>query len=915
MKTKLGLFYVLLLAVSALSAAAQEDQQTREVEADQQDEADQDEEEIIVVVGTRLTSGDPSARVVVMDLEEIKARGVTTVEEIVRSIPHNFSTINSFNNLDFGSDVLDVNLGAMNLGTSTANLRGFGSANTLVLVNGKRIASAAGVEDLFANIRHIPASAIERVEVHLDGGSAVFGSEAVAGAINIVLRKDYVGAQITGRTEVSSTGGDQRRVSAHAGYGWGSGNATLTLSFTESDPVSNAEAGWTSRDHSAQYGGDQAYNFLSPGSCGTRSGRVGLSRWSTNLTLPPGNDGRNAQPEDFGTVALEDCLDIVRTDAGGLTEDTSITLNLYQNIGDKLSFNAEYLETTAKTESRLTTFGFSAILVPESNAFNNFGQDVYVEYTADTEAELGMIPASHQTDESEQMRYVAGFEYKFSDNVLLKVDYSRGESQTRGDQFMFAPPRSSDPPELRERLIALLASDDPNVALNLFGDGTGQNATIADYFKSFVQEHDRSHLQSVEGHVAFDTIEVPTGPVGIVIGGERRREWIEANIGDDWFPRGVEEPTREFSTVFGEVKVPLVAKSDIAGLRDLTLTAQVHYDQYSTEGAVGSNEDESLNIQQVAFDNVSTRIGLAWALADNLGVRLSRSEAFRPPVFSELFSIYGSSQFANFVYDPLAEEVFVPAIRTSGSNPDLKPESSVNTTVSVEWSPAAIEGLRVDVAYSEIDFEDRIASSYELSQLLPVELYGNLPEFYLREEDGTLIEAISRPINISRRVNKTVDVNVMYSLTTDWGTFQPEFMYQRVLSMFDEAVPGSGEFDFVGESVGIDRAKVRGRLHWRNGPYVGDLSVHYSPGYINNDFENNIWFDLPNEDVDERWTVDLTGTYKMDNGLTVRAGGRNILDADFPYMLSSSSRPWDNKRVDLRKRVLFLEVSYDFDFN
>ena len=74
MKTKLGPFYALLLAVGALSAAAQEDPQAREVEADQ------DKEEIIVVVGTRLTTGDPSARVVVMDLEEIKARGVTTVE-------------------------------------------------------------------------------------------------------------------------------------------------------------------------------------------------------------------------------------------------------------------------------------------------------------------------------------------------------------------------------------------------------------------------------------------------------------------------------------------------------------------------------------------------------------------------------------------------------------------------------------------------------------------------------------------------------------------------------------------------------------------------------------------------------------------------------------------------------------------
>ena len=133
--------------------------------------------------------------------------------------------------------------------------------------------------------------------------------------------------------------------------------------------------------------------------------------------------------------------------------------------------------------------------------------------------------------------------------------------------------------------------------------------------------------------------------------------------------------------------------------------------------------------------------------------------------------------------------------------------------------------------------------------------------------------------------------------------------------MFDEAVPGSGEFDFVGESVGIDRAKAWGRLHWRNGPYVGDLYARYTLGYINNDFENDIFLELPNEDVDARWTVDLTGTYRMDNGLTVRAGGRNIFDADFPFMLSESGRPWDAKRVDLRKRVLFLELSYDLAFN
>ena len=900
-----------LLAICTVCAQAQQ-RQEQEPAADDGDDA-----EIIIVVGTRLTTGDPSARVMVIDVEEIKSRGVTTVEEIIRSIPHNFSTINSFNNLDFGSDVLDTNPGALGLGTSTANLRGFGSANTLVLVNGKRVAGNAGGEDLFANIRHIPASAIERVEVHLDGGSAVFGSEAVAGAINIVLRKDYSGVQVTGRSEFSSTGGDQRRVSAHAGYGWGTGNATVTASFTESDPVSNVEAGWTSRDHSQGYGGNPDYNFVSASSCPARSGRVGTSRWGPfNLILPAGNDGRNAQPGDFGTVVQEDCLDIVPADAGGLTEDTSITLNLYQNIGEKLSLTAEYLATNARTESVLTTFGFSAILVPASNAFNNFGHDVYVDYEPDTEAELGLIPDNVQTDESDQNRYIAGFEYEFSDKVLLKVDYLRAESGSQGDQFMFSPASTRlDDPAVVQRLNELLGSDDPNVAVNLFGDGTGQNPSIGEYFKSFASNNDRSHVESLEGYIAFDLVEVPAGPVGVVIGREQRREWIEevdsTSLED---ARGVAQPTREFSTVFGELKVPLVAKSDIAGLRDLTMTAQVHYDEYSTEGAVGANDDGSPDIQQVTFDNISTRLGFAWKLAENVEVRLSRSEAFRPPVFSQLFSTRASSSFSRSVYDPLAPSRFVPAIRTLGPNPDLEPESSVNTTLGVEWSPAAIEGMKVDFAFSEIDFEDRIASSSELGQLLPVEVYGNLPQFFRRGPDGTLIEGISTSINIARRVNKTVDVNILYSFQTDWGTFQPELMYQVVLEMFDQAVPGADEFEFLGESVGIDKAKARGRLHWRNGPITADLYVHYSPGYINNAFENSLFRDLPNEDVDASWTVDLTGTYAMGNGLTLRAGGRNILDADFPYMLSSSGRPWDNKRVDLRKQVLFVEASYNFDF-
>ena len=733
---------------------------------------------------------------------------------------------------------------------------------------------------------------------------------------------------MTGRRELSSTGGHQTYVSAHGGYGWSTGNATIMPSYTESDPVSNVKAGWTSRNHSARHGGDELYNFVNAPYCKRRSGGVQFSFWSDDyLTLPPGNDGRSAQPEDFREVVPEDCVHDIPSHAGGATKDYSIILDLHQGIGDDLSLNAEYLHTRAKTERKASTFGSGTLTVPASNAFNNFGREVFVGYDLVTEIELGLVPENEQTNESEQIRYVVGLGYEFTDQARLEIGYSKGQSLGRGSQFMFAPPsRSRDTPELRERLEALLASDDPDVALNVFGDGTGQNpAAVAEFYRPYAYDNDRSHIESLEGHFAFDGFELPAGRVGIVVGGESRRQWIEDvafNLLEETL--GLGTPTQEYSTVFGEFMVPVIADSDIAGLHDLALTVQVRRDRYSSEGAVGrifstSPSGERMaepDIHEVTFDNTSTRFGIAWAPAPNMKVRLSRAEAFRAPLFSDLFSPARWSFPYRFTYDPLGPPFYVNAIRTTGSNPDLKPQLSVNTTVGLEWSPAVMEGLEVRVDYSEIDYENLIAHSYALARLLPLEVYGNLPQFYRREPDGTLIEAITTSINISRRLNRTVDLHVAYSLPTGWGTFRSELTYQRVLKMFDEALPGTGKVGFVGEFWGVDRYKASGRLHWRRDPFLADLHVRYTPGYVNNAYERiQLVGRLPNSDVEPHWTVDLTGSYEMASGLTLRAGGRNIFDADFPYALNGLGLPWDTKRVDLRKRVLFLEASYDIGFD
>ena len=904
----------ILIVAIALPAAAQGEEGDGDAAPESADE-DQVVDEVIVT-GTRLVGGDPTARVEVISAEDIAMQGLTTFEDVIRSLPQNFATINSTNNLIFGSDLLDANLGALGLGAATANLRGFGSKNTLVLLNGKRLAGInSGAQQLAANLNDIPAAAIDRVEILLDGGAAVYGSDSVAGVINVITKKDYTGATVGAKVEHSSTGGHARSANVYVGTGWGSGNVSAIIARNQRDPIKTAKTGYTTNDYSARYGGDQRYNFINPSYCDTRSGVVGTSRWGPlNMILPPGSDGRNAQPEDFGTVTIDDCIERVPADIGGTTDGISLTTTVLQNFGadEQLQLRADLLYSETETQSAVTTFGFSSILVPASNAFNNFGRDVYVRYNADTETELGLLPMVEQANVQEQLRYVLSATYKFRDNLRLELDYTKAESSSDGDQYMFAPPSTRIDDDARyQRLSSLLASSDPSEALNLFGDGTGQNPTIAEFYRSYANALDHTHMRSIEPKLYGELFDVPGGRLGFVLGIESREEWIEEPE-DDFLEGyvGTSTPTVELDAYFLETTVPLIGPgNDRRFAERLTLSLQARYDSYSSTGSVENNANGEPIFIDAEYTNTVYRVGVLWSPADNLDIQASRSEAFSTPSFTSIFG--GTTRSFNTQQpDPLLNNAWVPVKLTFGPNPDLLPEQSVNLTVSAEWRPRILEGLEVKAAWSSVDLEDRVASSNQLRGLLPPEEYGNLSQFFVRDPEGNLTEVISRSINIARRADERLDLEVGYAMGTDFGTIRPRLIYHRVLDMFDQAIPGAEEFRFYGESVGVDEYKVRGNVSVIAGSITADLWVNYTPGYINNDHEN-AFSPLPNEPVASRTTTDVTVAYEMDNGLVFRGGGRNVFDRGFPYMLSSSRRPYDSQRVDLRGRVLFFEVKYE----
>ncbi len=905
------------LAVSLLapaSALGEED-----AEADAVDDAERNVEELIVT-GSRLVT-DPTSRVLVITAEDIASRGLSSAEEVIRALPHNFSTINSFTNLNFGSEVLDTNLGALGLGTSTANLRGLGSRNTLVLVNGRRIAGAAGNQDFFANVRHIPAAAIDRVEVLLDGGGSIYGSDAIGGVINIVLKQDFTGGNVTARNENSSTEGDRNRYSASFGFSWDKGNITTTLSRTESDSVDTNATGYTTRDHSPRFGGDERYNFI--GTRQPRSAVVGLSRWGPfNMILPPGNDGRNAQPADFVAVTPADYLDWVPDEAGGGNEDTSIHLSIRHEFFDSVTLQAEMLRTRAESFRGISTFGFSSLLVPASNAFNNFGRDVYVQYDASTEIELGLLPPSEQTDVSEQERLVLGVEHVISPRLGWHVDYVQSTSEGAGVQYMFGPDSGTlDDPAIDARLAELLASADPSMAVNFFGDGTGQNPTIAEFHVGFAADRDRSSTTSLEFQSRAKLYELPGGWINMVAGGEMREEAVE-DLADDFQEErgvGVKRPTRDLTAFFVETLVPIFGKDNgRAGMRELNVKIAARRDSYETEGAVGDlpvtepGATALPNLMKAEFSSTTMEYGVNWRPISELELTLKHSEGFRAPRFSQLFSRFRLDRQGP-TWDPLTR-TFPFARQQFGSNPDLKPEVSDTLNAGISWTPGWGRGLLMTVDYSDVDIRDRLASSGELSQLLPVEEYAWLPQFFERAEDGTLISSTSTTINIARRVSRSVDLHISKPFDTDIGRFATELEYSRVLEQYDQAIPGSTKAGFVGESVGVDRYKLKGAVTWYADPTSVTVTINHRPGYLNNDFENSFFRNLPNMPVASYTTVDITAKHRFEMGLTIRAGGRNVFDKKPPFMLSSTGSPYDARRVDLRRRVLFFELAYDFDF-
>ena len=952
----------------------QEVEQDVEPEAADEAPVEDDEEPIELasqtVTGTRLTSGDPSARVISFTAEDIAARGVNDLEELFRTLPWAFPSITPTTSTYYGGGVsdTDTSTGQHGLGLATLNLRSMGSDATLVLVNGRRVAGHGGNFRNFANILNVPLSSIERVDIQLDGASAIYGSDAIGGVVNFITKSRYRGISATYREEFSSTDADVNKISAQGGYSWGSGSVFANLSRTKSKPVNNLKI-WTSNDMRDQFGPEfdlRDRDIGQPGVVCEHNGRYGSGvscAWPPKPTmqLQAGHSGIGATEGDFTTDILP--WDYVDPQNGMDSTINSLTLRLEQNFGDDWTVNADFLFTKGESY-RAYQPRWYRFLVPASNAFNPLGRDVVVSYFPRDEFETGSLPPAYITGYNIQRNYNAGFAWQFAPDHSLEFNTTRSESRSNPRQGMADYNRTRLDPT-QEKFYAALESSDPNVALNLFGDGTAQAAAFSELLTEANYRRDGStDVTAYDAFARGDLFRIWGGPVSYVAGAEFREtaqyslRWYHEESGEEWRwsgldTYGVPRAVEELSAYFAEFSLPIVGEENSRpGLRSLILSLQARRDDYEYNGGAGGVSTRWVTVPSEAYvagvgwqdlgfrwvreaagtakqgsvkrTATSPRVGIQYKPVDSLKIRAAWGESFQPPIFNYQFSVYepsGSSYGYSWV-DPLHPDTPGVRIRTpyasSNWNPELQSEFATKTSVGFEWNSESIAGLRWSVDWSKVDFIDKVHPGGNLFFYYS-DILAGIPDVVHRDADGYPTMIVLRPINVAEKLSELVETTIQYDFETNVGRFIPSLTYSRFLEESFLIVEGSEPIERLGTAYGSDEYQLTGQLTWNWGPFGADLFVYHIPGYENArpgrcKVEGvgecrNLSTDLPTLQVDSMTTVNLTMTYEFDNGLRLRAGGRNILDEKSPTVWNYL--PYDPVRWDARGQVLFLELTWE----
>jgi outer membrane receptor protein involved in Fe transport len=641
----------------------------------------------VMVVGSLIRGAGPSVSpVVAITRQDLDRSGRATLGEFLATLPQNFSGTVTPDTFLSGTDRLGTN----SIVAQGVNLRALGPSATLVLVNGRRMAGA-GLKGDFSDISAIPTAAIARVEILLDGASALYGSDAVGGVVNVILRDDFNGAETRARVGGAAGGADEQEIGQTFGRTWSGGHALLTYEYYHQGALASAARRFTANADLRALGGTDHRQFYSlPGNVMTLDPASGA--YVPGWAIPPGQSGVGLTPSSF--LAGQVNLDNQRQKTDILPDQTRNSL--YASAGQALSGRLD-----ADADVRFTHRDFAYDL-PGAVSLLTVGRNNPYFVSPDAAAsdqiaydftdELGPL---HQTGTSDSLGVSAGLTGKLGRTWTVETYGAYADELSRRANLHrlnthFLSEALGDIPD--DPATPYSAARDGY--FNPYGDGSANGRAVLDFIGSgWVRTRFDSQVSSLNLKADGVLATLPGGELKAAFGGQIRRERFQTEtdslVSHATPTTSTEGPyDRTVTAGFLELRLPIIGPGNaLPGMRRLELSAAGRIERYSD---VGSTRNP--------------KVGVLWVPLDGWRLRASYGTSFRAPALSDVYEL---QDFGPGILPDGASQKLV--LLEVGGNHNLRPETAKSWTAGLDLEPPQIPDLKISVTGFDTRFTGQIA--------------------------------------------------------------------------------------------------------------------------------------------------------------------------------------------------------------
>ena len=856
--------------------------------------------EEVVITGSYIKGSgtDEATPVDVLNSDYIQKQGALTIGELTQKLAVSSGAENNPDSFTAGGTQ----------GTSNVNLRGLGLTSTLVLVNGKRQTIAGAVANdgsVFVDTATIPMAALERVEILKEGATATYGSDAVAGVVNFILRDDFEGLEVSvGHQKAESSDQTTDDVSVLAGFGIGDNtNVILSGSFMQQDPMSSAERSYTTIN-AVSILGRSFLNLggLAPGlpvfieGTGDYAGTYGPGE-----TIPDANCEANGGI--YGAAFIpslggQKCgfLYGPRFNLVNEEERTNVYAAITHDMDNGVTVRGELGFAKNEVLDNPQSPSYPALNFPTiapgqaGSPFNGFVR--WYGRPLGAEAPSPLAPRN-----SEFLRASLDVSGSLDDG---EWDWNASVTYSENDR------EGWQPDTIASRLTDALAGQggaSGTESFNIF-DPSQNSQSLIDYISAQTYTNTITDL-TVADLVVSGPLEIASGrTINVAYGAQFRNEGFQT-LRDDISTQQIDPQTgilQDVDLIFlGGGTEPSASRDSFAAFAEANIPITDSLEMSVAARYEALESDSSLD----------PKLALRWQVTDELVVRGSMSTAFREASLVQQFNRGTSLQG---LVDPLGGggALFIRVLTEGDTN--LKPETSTNTNLGVVWTPSDNFNMRLD--WWQFDYEDVITIENAQGKL---SADPNGPD--IRRNDSGQLQGVSTNfINAATVETDGVDVSADWNIPAgDMGDFGVQLAYSHFLSY--EIPDGNGGVTDVVGSFNHDnfvrsmpQKKWNLTADWERGNHSAAMVVYYVDSYKTGRAVPASAQALGFNSGISNWrTMDLSYNYNFNLGDTQAVftlGGKNVFDKEAPRVYDAANFSYDPKHHDPRGRMFFARVKF-----